>query len=802
MERLLQDLRYGFRMVLKSPGFTIVAVIALALGISANTAIFSVINTTLLKPLPYEASDRLMVIRETKLPQFPEFSIAPGNFLDWQKQNTQFESLAAHRNFSYNLIGNGDPERLRGARITANLLSTLGVKPIEGRDFLPEEDREGKDNVVIVSDGLWKRRFGSDPKLIGQALNLNGKSYTVIGIMPASFWFPNRETELWTPMAFTAKDAENHGGHFIGVVARLKPGITKAQAETEMKVIASRLEQQYPDTNTGWSVKIVPLLEYAVGDMRSALMILFGAVVFVLLIVCANIANLLLARAAARQKEIAIRCAMGAKRGRIVRQLLTESVMLAVMGSAVGLLLAVWGLKLLLALAPKNLPRVQEASIDGPTLVFTLLLTLVIGILFGLAPALQASSPHLNEWLKEGGKGGTDSLRRHRLRNTLVISEVALSLVLLIGAGLMMKSFQRLQATALGFNPQGIYVMGVALPEKKYSEDQQQAAFFTTLLEKITAMPGVHSVGASQVLPFAGDYILAFDIKGRPPAAAGQGTSANYYAVSPDYFKAMGIPLVKGRYFTDRDSAKTGRVAIINETMAKRYFPDEEPIGKQINISNGPDSYREIVGIVGDVKHYGLDTPPPAQMYEPYLQQPFAAMTLVIRTAPGSTISSEALRKEVLSIDKEQPITRFVAMEELISDSVARQRFSMILLTIFAVIALILAAVGIYGVISYSVTQRTNEIGIRMALGAQRSDILKLILKQGMGMALAGVLLGLLVAYGFTNLISSLLFEVSPTDPLTFAGISLLLLIVALLSCVIPARRATNVDPMIALRYE
>jgi putative ABC transport system permease protein len=802
MENLRQDLRYGILIMLKSPGFTIVAVIALALGIGANTAIFSVINTVLLKPLPYKESDRIMVVRETKLPRFPEFSVAPGNFLDWQKQNTLFENMAAQRGFAYNLIGSGDPERLRGARITSNLFSTLGVKPIEGRDFLPEEDQEGRDNVVIISHGLWQRRFGSDPKLIGQTINLNGKACTVIGIMPSSFWFPNRETELWAPMAFNAKDAENHGGHFIGVTARLKPGITREQAETEMKVIAGRLEQQYPVTNKGWSIKITPILENAVGDMRPALMVLFGAVAFVLLIVCANIANLLLSRAATRQKEIAIRSALGAGRWRVVRQLLTESILLSLVGSIAGLLLAVWGLDLLLALAPKNLPRIQEVSIDGRTLGFTLLLTLFIGLLFGLAPALQASSPNLNDWLKEGSKGGTDSARRHRLRNILVVSEVALSLVLLVGAGLMMKSFLRLQATSTGFNPQNIHVMSIALPDKKYPEDQQQAAFFSTLLEKISAMPGVQSVGASQVLPFAGDYILTFDIQGRPPAAPGEEVSANYYAVSHDYFKAMGIPLLRGRFFTDRDRAGSPGVAIINENMAKKYFPDEDPMGKRINISNGPDSYREIVGIVGDVKHYGLDAPSPAQMYEPYLQQPFSSMNLVIRTSPGGTISSESLRKEVLLIDKEQPISRFTAMEDLISDSVARQRFSMILLAIFAVMALILAAVGIYGVISYSVTQRTNEIGIRMALGAQRSDILRMILRQGMGLALAGVVIGLTAAYLLTRLISSMLYEVSPTDPLTFAGISLLLLMVALLSCVIPARRATNVDPMIALRYE
>jgi putative ABC transport system permease protein len=787
-------------MLLKNPGFAVIAVIALALGIGANAAIFSVVNAVLLRSLPYDDPDRLIVLRENKIPQFPEFSVSPGNFLDWQKQNTVFEKLAAIRGFSYNLVGTGEPERLRGARISAGLFEMLGVKPAQGRTFLAEEDQPGRDSVVILSNSLWQRRFGADPNILGRALTLNASTYTVIGVMPPDFQFPDRETELFTPVAFDAKQAEQHGAHYISVVGRLKPGVGLEQAQTEMSAIAARLSQQYPDSNAGWGVSLFRMQEYESRDIKQALLVLLGAVALVLLIACANVANLLLARATARAREIAIRTALGASRWRVIRQLLTESILLALVGGGLGLLLAVWGMDLLLALAPEDLPRVKNGALDARVLGFTILITLLTGIVFGLVPALQSSRPNLNETLKEGGRGTTGG--HHRVRGALVVTEVALAMMLLIGAGLLIRSFYRLQQVDPGFNPKNALAVTVSLPAKKYAEEEQQAAFFTQLIEKVSGLPGVVAVGATQSLPIQGDYVLGFNIQGRPPDAPGEEPSTNYYAVSPDYFKAMGIPLLRGRLFTERDKKDTPRVAIINETMAKKFFPGEDPIGKGINVTNGPERFREIVGIVADVKQYGLDRPTTAQTYEPYLQTPFSGMTLIVRTEGNPTALNAGVRGQVLSIDKDQPVSRSRTLEEVIAESVAKQRFAMMLLGIFAVVALILAAVGLYGVMSYSVTQRTHEIGIRMALGAQQKDVLKLVVGQGMILALIGVGVGLLASLALTSVMRTLLFGITATDPLTFLAIPLLLAVVALAASLMPARRAMKVDPMIALRYE
>jgi len=800
MTTLKQDLRYGVRMLLKNPGFAIVAVIALALGIGANAAIFSVVNTVLLRSLPYDDPDRLMVLRENKLPEFPEFSVSPGNFLDWQKENTTFEKLAAINGTAYNLVGDAEPERLRGARVSAGLFEMLGAKPALGRTFLDDEDQPGHENVAILSSSLWKRRFGSDPNVVGQAITLSATSYTVIGVMPPAFKFPDAETDVWTPIAFNAKQAQQHGSHYISVIGRLKPGVTREQAATEMDAIAARLAEQYPDSNTGWRVNVLPMQEYEVRDIKSALLVLLGAVALVLLIACANVANLLLARATSRQKEIAIRTALGASRRRIAQQLLTESVLLALAGGAVGLLLAVWGIDSLLKLAPQELPRVKDVTLDVRVLGFTLVVTLLTGVIFGLVPALQASRPNLNETLKEGGRGTTGG--HHRVRGTLVITEVALALLLLVCAGLLIRSFYRLQQVTPGFNSKNALAVTVSLPGKKYPQDDQQSGFFTQLLDRVATLPGVVAVGASQSLPIQGDFVLGFNIQGRPPNGPGQEPNTNYYAVSPDYFKAMGIPLLRGRVFTEQDKKDSPRVAVINEELAKKFFPDEDPIGKRINVTNGPERFREIVGIVGDVKQYGLAQPTTMQTYEPCLQTAFSAMTLVVRADGNPAALSGAIRSEVLAIDKEQPVSRIRPLEQVVSESVAKQRFLMLLLGIFASVALVLAAVGLYGVMSYSVNQRTHEIGIRAALGAQRKDVLKLVVGQGMVLALTGAGIGLAASFALTRLMASLLFGVSATDPLTFAGIALLLTIVALLACYIPARRAMKVDPMIALRYE
>ncbi len=801
MGTLWQDLRYGARMLLKRPGFAALAALTLAVGIGANTAIFSVVNTVLLRPLPYSDPDRLMLIRETKLPQFPEFAIAPGNFLDWQSQQETFDRFEAFRGFYYNLTGTGAPERLRASRVTAGLFPTLGVQPALGRDFLAEEDRPGSDAVVIISHGLWQRRFGGDANIVGQPLQLNGRSYQVIGVMPESLRFLDRNAELWTPIAFTDQERQNHGGHYISAIARLKPGVTPEQAQTNLATIAARLEQQYPDTNAGWGIKLIPLFEAAVGEMRPTLWVLLGAVALVLLIACANVANLLLARASSRHKEIAIRSALGASRRRLVRQLLTESLLLALVGGAVGVLLAYWGLDLLLSLAPENLPRMRDVSLDARALGYTFAVTLLTGVIFGLAPALQSSNPDLNETLKEGGRGSTGG-RRQRVRSLLVVTEVALALVLLAGAGLMLKSFWRLQQVDPGFNAENALVVNVNLPPSKYADAQQQAAFFRQLLERTATLPGVQAVGATQSMPIINDFILGLVIEGRPPAAPGDEPSTNYYAISPDYFRAMGIPLIRGRAFTERDTTGAPRVAIVNETFARRFFPDEDPIGKRIHVTNGPETFREIVGIVGDVRHYGLEREAPAQAYEPYLQQPFAGMSIVVRTAADPANLSAAMRQEVFALDKDQPVASVRTLEEILAESVAQRRFSMFLLGLFGGIALLLASVGIFGVMNYTVAQRTHEIGIRLALGAQRRDILRLVVGQGMGLALIGVALGLVAAFAGTRVMASMLYGVSATDPLTFTGVALLLAVVAFLACYLPARRATKVDPMIALRYE
>ena len=807
METFLHDIRFGIRMLAKKPMFSIIAVITLALGIGANTAIFSVVNGVLLRPLPFKEPDRLMMIRETKLPQFPEFSVAPGNFLDWKKQNTVFERLVAYKGSSLNLIGTGDPERLRALNVTEGFFAMLGAQPQLGRDFLAEEDQAGHNNVVILSYGLWQRRFSGDPKILNQTITLNRQAYTVIGVMPATFHFGSGENELdlWTPMAFTEEQAQNHGGHGLVAIGQLKPGVTVDQARAEMSAIAGRLAAQYP-VDIGWDVKIMPLLEYSVRSIKPALLVLLVAVAFVLLIACANVANLLLAHAAGRQKEIATRTSLGASRWRIVRQLLTESLLLSLLGGALGLALAKWGMDLLLTLAPPDLPRLNNVSLDGRALAFTATITLLTGVIFGLVPALQCSKPNLNDTMKDAGRGSTEGGRRQRIRSTLVVLEVATALVLLVGAGLMIKSFWQLQKVDPGFNPDNALTAQVSLPKTKYPEESQQVAFFQQLIERVATLPGVQSAGASHVVPLSGnDFVLAFEIDGRPPLQPGVTQSTNYYSVSADYFKAMGIPLRRGRVFTERDIKDSPRVAVINETMAKKIFPDEDPIGKRITFDNrqkeNPEWF-EIVGIVGDVKQYGLDQVTTMQTYEPYIQQTFPYMTLVVRTTGDPTNLNGAIRSEVLKLDKEQPTTNFKTLNEFFSISIAQQRFSVVLLGVFAVVALVLSAVGIYGVLSYAVTQRTHEIGIRVALGAGRRDVLRLVVGQGMLLTVIGVAGGLGAAFALTRLMASLLFGVTATDAVTFASVASLLLAVALLACYIPARRATKVDPLVALRYE
>jgi putative ABC transport system permease protein len=793
-------------MLLRRPGFTLVAVITLALGIGANTAIFSVVNTVLLRPLPYEEPERLVMIWETNLKSgIKEEPASIPNFSDWREQSQAFEAMGA---FATSLpilsSGTGEPERIQSGIVSAGFFSTLRAKAALGRTFLAEENQPEKNRVVVLSYALWQRRFGADPNIIGQSLTLNGNAHTIVGVMPADFQHPapNTRRDLWTPLAFNPQAGRR--SDFLRVIARLKPGVALERAQAEMSAIARGLEQQYPGTNAGWSVNLVLLHEQFVGKVRLALIVLLGAVGFLLLIACANVANLLLARATARQKEIAVRAALGAGRGRLIRQLLTESVLLASVGGMLGLLLAFGGLKLLTTLGPENLPRIGEIGIDQGVLGFTFVVSLFTGVVFGLVPALQISRSNLSESLKEGGRSMTEGLGSQRIRSLLVVSEVALALVLLIGAGLMIKSFSQLQSVQPGFNPSRVLTMDIGLPGVKYPENHQVVAFFDHLEEKVASLPGVKAAAFATGLPFAGrDGYLAFVVEGRPPLPPEQVQDAQFSIVSDGYFQAMEIPLLKGRWFSSQDGDKAPSVALISQTMARRFFPDEDPIGKRVTLGDpqtGP--WLTIVGIVGDTRSEGLDAEPYPQMYQPYRQNPSRFMTLIARTATDPLSLVGAVRSEVRSLDQQQPISNVNTLEHLLSRSVARPRFNMLLLGIFAVTALVLATVGIYGILSYSVSERTHEIGIRMALGAERRDVLKLVVGQGVKLAVVGVAIGLIGALVLTRLMEGLLFGVSATDPLTFVAISLLLTGVAIVAAYLPARRATRVDPMVALRYE
>ena len=797
----MTDLRYALRQLVKNPGFTGVAILTLALGIGACTAIFSVVNGVLLRPLDYPQPDRIVAIRETNLPQFPEFSVSPPNFLDWEKRTKSYSSLAAYSGAQINLTGEGEPQRLIGVKATAHYFDVYGIKPVLGRTFAAEEDAPGKNHVVVLSHPFWQRVFGGDKKVIGRSLHLNSESYTVIGVAPPGFGQASK-VDLWTPMAFSAEERseKNRGAHYLNVAGRLKPGVSVTQAEAELKLLAAQLAKQYPDSNKGWGVFVLPMLDYYVRDVRVVLYTLLGAVSCLLLIACANIANLLLARATARHRELSIRSALGAGRFRLVRQLLTESVILALFGGAGGLLVARWGLDLLLALAPEDLPRTASIHLDPTVLIFSLLLSLATGVAFGIAPAWLAAHSDMNESLKQGARGSTDA--RGRLRAALVVIEVAFALVLLGGAGLLARSFMRLTHVDPGFNPANATILRLALPEKKYDSDEKQAAFADALLARLRVLPGVQSAGLTHTLPLLGDWVLGFNIAGRPPIAPSDLPNTNYYAVTPDYFRAMGIPLLRGRLFTERDDAKAPRVAIINQSLAKQFFPNEDPIGKQINITNGPDTWRQIVGIVGDIKQYGVDKETTSQTYEPFAQKPFDTLNVVLRTSGSPIALVSALRPAVYAVDKEQPVGDIRPLSEIVAETIAKQRFAMTLLAVFSFVALVIASVGIYGVMSYSVAQRRGEIGIRMALGAQSRDVLQLILSRGGKLVGLGLLLGLGATLLASRAMGSILFQTSAYDPFTLAAITLLLAVVALLACLLPAQRATKVNPIEALRAD
>ncbi|HEX8748973.1 MAG TPA: ABC transporter permease [Pyrinomonadaceae bacterium] len=810
MKTLWQDLKYGARMMLKSPGFSFIAIMALALGIGANTAIFSAVNTLILRPLPYRDSERLVTVWEFNRPESRHQNVInPGNFMDWRDQNTVFEGMASFIDFRTNLTGDAEPLEVPTQIATTNIFQVLGVEPIKGRSFT-EEDAASDANPVIIGYNLWRTRFGSDPKIVGRRITLSGKESTVIGVMPAGFqWFiqkgslTGKPAELWVPVRFTEAERVRKGRGW-SAVARLKPGVTVEQAQAEMNTIGSRLEQQYAAFNTGWGVDVVPLREQFVGEIRPALWILLGAVGFVLLIACANVANLLLARAAARHREIAIRIALGANRMRVVRQLLTESILLSVLGGALGLLLAWWGIEILLAFSPRDLVTLDKISINMTVLVFTTAVSFLTGVVFGIAPAIEATRLNTSEMLKEGSKSIGGSPRARRLSSAFVVAQIALSLVLLVGAGLMVRSLMRLQSVNPGFDPENVLTVRVILPESKYKEDAQVVSFFKQAVERIEALPGVKSAGAVSFLPFTGLAAATdFKIEGRPEPLPGQDLGTEVRVAEENYFRTMGIPLLRGRTFNAQEQTEARHVVVINETLAQKYFPGEDPIGKRLTIDMMDDPVpSEIIGIVGDVKHLSLDSETRAMVYWPHPELAYSGMTVVVRTAGDPSQLAAAVQREIQTIDPNQPVSDVRTMNQWLSESVARARFNALLLGLFSALALVLASVGIYGVISYSVTQRTHEIGIRMALGASARDVLKMVVGQGMLLAMIGVALGLVASFLLTRAMSSLLFGVSTTDPVTFIFISLMLVVVTLLACYIPARRATRVDPMTALRYE
>jgi len=798
---MIQDLRYALRMLLKYKGFTVVAVSTLALGIGANTAIFSLVSGVLLRPLPYPSADRIIYFQgQNPAAGITDSNISIADYLDWAKQSDLFSSTALFESGNANLSADGtEPERVPRAFVTSGFFSVLGVQPILGRLLLGEDDLANAEPVAVLSAGLWKRRFGADPNIIGRKLTISGKPVTVVGVMGAGYEYPE-ETQVWSswPIASEEKRRDNRSS---SAFARLRPGIGLKQAQTQISATNARLGQAYPDTNKGWDVRLVALHDLLVREVKPSLLVLFGAVAFVLLIACANVANLLLARAASRQKEIAIRAAMGASRGRIIRQMMTESLLLSIIGGIGGALLSAWLTDILLSAMPTGAPRVGQVSFDYQVLAFAILVSAVTGIVFGLAPALQTSRLDVNSSLKEGGR--TDAPRRTSGRNLLLIGEVALSLMLLIGASLLIKSFIRLQDVKSGFNPQGVLISSVGLPRANYSEPAQRIEFFRQLEEHVAALPGVRAVGGAINLPLgASNYLIgrAFIPEGRSLTVE-ESVNASYSTIIGDYFRALQIPVLAGRGFSETDIDTAPKVAIINESLARKYFGSANgALGKRLTVWRDEKFQREIVGVVGDTKVNTLEGANLPQIYVPHAQDSdWGFMAMVIRTAGDPASLAPAVRREVLTLDKNQPIYNVRTMDEVVMNSIRTRRLSMLLFAAFAGAALVLAALGIYGVMAYSVTERVREIGIRMALGAQAGDVQRMIVRQGMTLTLAGVGVGLAGAVGLSRVLNSLLFGTNAIDPMTFAAISVLLGLVALVACYLPARHAARVDPIKAL---
>ncbi|HZN06950.1 MAG TPA: ABC transporter permease [Pyrinomonadaceae bacterium] len=808
MSTLLTDLRFGARMLLKNPAMTIVALLALTLGIGANTAIFSVVNAVLLRSFPYADAEKLVLVWEKRQGGRTDQNVINlGNFSDWKEQNQVFSDMAVFFDRAINLTSDGEPEEVPVQFATTNLFSVLGTNPLAGRTFIAEDGGVGQPRVALISYALWQRRFGGDKQIVGRQIILNNDPVTVIGVMPANFgWHIQRGTQvskpadIWVPFQIT-NELRQRRGRFASAVARLKPEVTIEQAQREMDTIGARLAQQYPMFNALWGVNVVPLRTQFTGEIRRPLLILLGAVGFVLLIACANVANLLLARASARRREIAVRAGLGASRWRIARQLLTESVLLSVIGGALGVLVAWWGTKALVALSPPALIDLQRVSVNLPVLGFTLALTVLTGVIFGLAPALEATRFDLHDSLKEGGKnvGGGG----HRLRNVFVVTQVALALVLLVGAGLLVRSFRRLQSVDPGFNPQNLLTVRVSLPPAKYPEEPKRIDFFKQAVARMKAIPGVEAAGAINTPPFTGLYsgtTVEVDDQDLPP---GQELKTGVCVTDANYFQTMQIPLKQGRFYTEQEATDMRHVVLVNEAFVRKNLGGGNALGRKLTIYMKDENVpSEIIGVVGDNKHLGLDTAVEPMSYWPHPELVYPGMTMVLRTRGDASAVAPAAREVIRTLDPQQPIGEISTMESLLSVSVARSRFSASLLTVFSFVALVMAAVGIYGVMSYSVLQRTHEIGVRMALGAQRFDVLKLVVKKGIVLALIGVAAGLAFSFALTRLIATLLFEVTATDKVTFAAVSIGLFLVTLLACYLPARRATRVDPLKALRYE
>jgi len=793
---------------LKHPGFTAVAVLTLALGMGANTTIFSTVDALILHPFSFPNQDRLIVVWEqNRAVGNVRGAVAPGNFIEWRDQNQVCEQLVAIQQKSFDVSNGSHPERFPGYGVTLGFFEALGVKAAQGRTLLPEDTEPGREQVVVIKHSFWQQHLGADPGIVGKTINLNRKQFTVVGVMPADFNYPYNGGEMWTPLVFDRDEQKERGDHYLRVIGLLKPLISVIQAQSGLQAISQRAQQQFPITNSGRDASVVSLTDDAVRGARTGVPILMGAVVFVLLIACANVANLLLVRAASRQRETAVRLALGARRSNLIRQALTESALLGLLGGALGLLISIWAIAALARGIPegfsKFIPGWGHLGINFTVLAFTFGLSMLAGMVAGLAPIWHSTRTNLNESLKAGGRSDSGTSSHNRLRSVLVVSEVALSLLLLIGAGLMVRSFVEMLRADLGIRPDNVLALQISLPKETYEDKSKQLAFYDQLQTRVRSLPGVVKVGAVNIVPFSsGNQSSNFQIIGRPPFTQGQEPDAQIRVATPEYFEAIGTALRRGRLFNAQDEANAARVILINEAFARRFLPDQEPIGQRLNFGGSEKETQEIIGVVADVKNDDLDEAVDPIAYSPYAQNVWLSMNLVVRATQDPTRLASAVRSEVQALDPNLPVSNIKPVRQMIDERISPKRLMTYILGVFALIALLLASVGIYGVMSYAVTQRTREIGVRMALGAQAVDVLKLVIKNGMTMALVGVAIGLAGAYPLTRLLANLLFKVTPTDVVTFAAVSISLIVVALIACYIPARRATKVDPLVALRYE